>query len=209
MNKTEMPEGWTPSNESIAYIEMMSKNLKPTVRFGIPGKKEYEALIAKGLTKEQALIEMQSPSIKNMLTQTKEEREKLYAYRDTPEYFEAIKGDHKAHGDWSMDDILHAESIRHSSKNSFGQSESNGSSPERKELSRQAFTSTPPAPVTEVQEERVTRIEKITELTKVEKLKEPGWLDKILSYLSQEKENQSFAQKYPDNELVQIHKEKK
>lgn len=68
------------------------------------------------------------------------------ARKITPEEFVIIKG------------------LRQASKNTIGQSEKSSISEERKELGRQAFSHTPPTPLTDEQKEKLVKLDLIKQL---------------------------------------------
>ena len=60
--------------------------------------------------------------------------------------------------------IIVEENRRRSQKNTLGESQLSSASDERKELARQAFTCTPPAPLNSVEKQKITELEKLQEI---------------------------------------------
>lgn len=87
------------------------------------------------------------------------------------------------------------------SKNTFGQSDDKGYSEEKKHKAMEAFTYSQPAPLSEVQLEKVTRIEPIKELKSLPKEKKQNLLDKIKNWFKPELERpKSFFDKLSKEE---------
>lgn len=146
MNDWKKREINGPSAEHLAYTKQMAeiKKIPPLPKRG------------------------QCESTKRLLAMSDEEHAKHMARPFPPDGWKAAEDVETAMMKTVMrvglSNIAHVESLRRSVKNTEGQSVLSSASDERKELARQAFTCTPPAPITEVEEERLTRLEPITML---------------------------------------------
>lgn len=83
----------------------------------------------------------------------------------------------------TIQEILLQEDIRHKSKNTFGQSEKNGVSDERKRVAVEAFTYSRPTELTPVEQEKLISMNKIKEFKDLPPLPEKSNLFKKLKDL--------------------------
>lgn len=78
----------------------------------------------------------------------------------------------------TVDEILLIEGMRYGIKNTLGQSEESATTIERREKAIHAFTYSKPAPLNEVEIEKLTQLVPIEELTEMPRT--PTWFEKIL-----------------------------
>lgn len=143
-------ENYVRTEEAQAYVEMMVK----------------ERLRANKIPPSTK----QCASTQRLLDMTDEELAAHRARKFPPDGWLAVPGAKnldEAVGMRSIksDDVVTYDRMRRTAKNELGQSEKDGSGVERKEAARQAYSHTPPAPLTEVQVERLTTMDKITALS--------------------------------------------
>lgn len=162
-------EGHKRTSEDIAYTEMMAKE--------------------KVTTQKRPVSTIQCASTQRLLTMTDEELE-VYHNR-TIDLSKAIaQHPSEVERKITIDEFNLIEGTRRKAKNQVGMSDKSASSPERKAKAIDAYAFTPPAPMNEVQLERVTKMDSIKELTKLinSAEKEPSLYERIKNWIIKPKE---------------------
>lgn len=113
----------------------------------------------KKLTQEEILA-LQCVGTQRVMRMTDDEHK---AFHDTPiDPSCVIPKEEWVIPEWSIDNISHAESLRHAQKNTQYQSDLPGASEERKQSARDAFMYSPGADMTKEDPQRITGISPIT-----------------------------------------------
>lgn len=144
-------EDYTPSEEDIAYRQMLSKSrprfdaIKPTTAQSASTQKILDAH-AKGET----LVQFKEP---------------LPDYHVRDENGDIFINERPL----SVNEVVGYETLRRGAKNQLGESKKSVASEEQKEAARHAYTYSEPAPLTEVETEKLTKMDAIKELNTMPK----------------------------------------
>ncbi len=162
-------EEYKPTEEDLAYRKMMA-TARPKFIAPIPSKTQSDHVNRVMSMTDAELEEYRSRPIDYDKAQVKDENGNVFVNERQ----------------LNIHEFTREENRRRSAKNQLGESKKSIASDEQKESARQAFVCTPPAPLTEVQVEQLTKMDKIKQLDTMPPEIQESWFQKLLNKFKKE-----------------------